>query len=190
MEKRVSRWLFSVYPWAWILMLASLLTLIVSIYSLYAAHVYNSKLASQSVHKSTDEDAIFANAMYWDKHNNPEKALKLYALVQSSHDSDLSKAAHYNIANIYLRQAYDILNNAGLSSWDKVSPLLSIAKESYREALRVDPGFMDAKYNYELALRLIPTIESKTKRLVESEENLETPPEGWPALPGFPRGMP
>jgi len=52
---------------------------------------------------------------------------------------------------------------------------------------------VNAKYNYELALRIAPTIESKHSRQTPEDEELkdqESAPEGWPAIPGFPRGMP
>lgn len=190
MESWLNRVLFRLFPWALVLMLMSGILLVWSSYALYKARNYNDSLQKQVLNQDASEEAIFANAAYWAKHHDSKKSLMLYAQLQSSNDNALRRNVHYNIANHYLRQAYTTLNETGLASWDKVSPLLSIAKESYRDALRIDPSYMDAKYNYELALRLIPTIESKSQRMTESEDDLETPPEGWPAIPGFPRGMP
>lgn len=39
---------------------------------------------------------------------------------------------------------------------DQALPLLELAKEQYRELLRRDPGFWDARYNLERAQRLLP----------------------------------
>ena len=100
---------------------------------------------------------------YWTKRKNTEKATKLYAQAIVSHDKNIRKLAHYNMANLYLHEAYLLLDASGLEVWDKVLPILSIAKESYREALRLAPDWMDAKYNYELALRLVPLSRQKSQ---------------------------
>ncbi|HPH06906.1 MAG TPA: hypothetical protein PL131_13630 [Methylotenera sp.] len=180
-------------PWMILLWIASLTILVWSGYTLIQANTYNKNLSHQKLQNNAAPDAVFADASYWVKHKDTEKALKLYALATSSKDINIRKVAHYNMANVYLRQANQTLSDKGLEEWDKVTPLLAIAKESYREALRLDPHWMEAKYNYELVLRLAPIIESsKSSRQEENDEEItqETPPEGWPAIPGFPRGMP
>lgn len=179
-------------PWMTLLWIACFITLAWCGYSLVQANTYNANLSHKKLQNNAASDAVFADANYWLAHKDTEKALKLYALASSGKDANIRKAAHYNIGNIYLRQANQILNDKGWEEWDKVTPLLSIAKESYREALRLAPEWMEAKYNYELVLRLAPIIESSKSRRQEEEEEVtqETPPEGWPAIPGFPRGMP
>lgn len=179
-------------PWMTLLWIASFIFLAWGSYSLVQANIYNANLIHKKLQNNLTPDAIFADASYWAARKDSEKSLKLYALASSSKDAQIRKAAHYNIANIYLRQAYQILNDKGYEEWDKVTPLLSIAKDSYRETLRLAPEWMEAKYNYELLLRLSPIIEnSKSRKQEEAEESSqEVPPEGWPAIPGFPRGMP
>ncbi|MDO9203945.1 hypothetical protein [Methylotenera sp.] len=192
MAHRLKIWALKWLPWMFLLWLLSLIVLAWSGYALYQAGIYNKHLSHKTLQNNAAPDAVFADASYWVAHKDIEKALKLYALAASSKDSSVRKAAHYNMANVYLRQANQLLEETGLDGWDKVTPLLAIAKESYREALRLDPHWMDAKYNYELVLRLAPIIESSKSRRSEEEEEVtqETPPEGWPAIPGFPRGMP
>lgn len=179
-------------PWMFLLWLLSLSTLAWSGYALYQARIYNEHLNHKKLQNNAAPDAVFADATYWVTHKNTEKALMLYAVAASSKDPHIRKAAHYNMANIYLRQANKLLIETGLDEWDKVTPLFAIAKESYREVLRLDPRWMETKYNYELVLRLAPIIESSKSRKLEEEAEItqETPPEGWPAIPGFPRGMP
>lgn len=192
MAHRLKNWAVKWTPWMFLLGMFSLIALVWSGNALYQARIYNAQLAGNALQNNPAQDAVFADAAYWVKHKNPEKALALYALAASGKDSAIRKAAHFNMANIYLRQANKLLLETGLDEWDKVTPLLAIAKESYRDALRLDPHWIEAKYNYELALRLAPVIESSKSRRLEEDAEItqETPPEGWPAIPGFPRGMP
>jgi mxaK protein len=180
------------FPWMLLVWLLSLTGLIWSGNALTQANQYHQHLQNNSIQNSATDDAIFANALYLANHHQTEKALKLYAQATSSPNLHIRKNANYNMANLYLREANKLLDASGFDAWDKVTPLLAIAKEGYREALRLDPNWINAKYNYELALRIAPTIESATSRQKEDDElkNQETVPEGWPAIPGFPRGMP
>jgi mxaK protein len=197
MEKRIIIWLnnhlLQAFPWVLLISFLSLLGMLWSGTALYKAKQYHHHLHNHTLQNNVADDAIFADAVYWVKQGNNEKALKLYAQAISSPDLNIRKTANYNMANIYLREANKLLETTGLESWDKVTPLLSMAKEGYREALRLDPDWVNAKYNYELALRIAPTIESKHSRQTPEDEELkdqESAPEGWPAIPGFPRGMP
>lgn len=65
----------------------------------------------------------------------------------------LAAAALYNIGNLHLRQALTA-RDAG----QKVQSLalFELAKQSYRDALALEPGYWDAKYNLERTLRLAP----------------------------------
>ncbi len=65
----------------------------------------------------------------------------------------LAVAALYNIGNLHLRQ--------GLAAQDAAQKaqalaLFELAKQSYRDALALDPGDWNAKYNLERTLRLAP----------------------------------
>lgn len=160
--------------------------------TLYQAHVYHQHLANKTRHTSQAADALFANATLLARRGSEQKALALYARVAVIGDTAQRKAAYYNSANLYLSQATQLLDKEALSAWDRAAPLLALAKEGYREALRLDPDWVEAKYNYELALRLAPTIDSKSPSIRDEDEKerLEERPSGWPSIPGFPRGMP
>jgi mxaK protein len=175
-----------------ILLLISLSTTIWSASKLYQAYVYNRNLHGISLLNNESPDALFANATRLAQRGDNQKALALYARVATSGDLALRKAAYYNSANLYSRQATALLEQEALIAWDRAAPLLALAKESYREALRLDPDWREAKYNYELALRLVPTIDSKNVSTQNDDEIVkEGPrPSGWPSIPGFPRGMP
>lgn len=65
----------------------------------------------------------------------------------------LGVAALYNIGNLHVRQAI-AAGDAGEKAQSLA--LFELAKQSYREALALDPGYWDAKYNLERTLRLAP----------------------------------
>jgi mxaK protein len=65
----------------------------------------------------------------------------------------LAPAALYNIGNLHLRQAL-AAQNAGRKAQALAS--FELAKQAYRDALAIDPGYWDAKYNLERTLRLAP----------------------------------
>jgi len=96
-----------------------------------------------------------------------------------------SSVALYAMANARLRVAFAQLEKGRI---DPAIPLVRLAKEGYRRALGLDPAFWDAKYNLDIAMRLVrdfPQIE---------ESGEELPPEAakklWTELPGLPKGLP
>lgn len=108
-------------------------------------------------------------------------------LNQILRDSDarLSSAALYVMANARLRVAFAHLEAGRI---DPAIPLIRLAKEGYRRSLGIDPDFWDAKYNLDVAMRLVrdfPQIEQTGE---------EVPPEIakklWTELPGLPKGLP
>jgi mxaK protein len=92
-----------------------------------------------------------------------EEALNRYRALQG--DTALGQAARYNSANLLMRQALEV--RAGVQPGQAI-PLIELAKEIYREVLRNDPGFWDARYNLERAQRLLP----------DPEEAEAAPPDG------------
>lgn len=96
-----------------------------------------------------------------------------------------SAVALYAMANARLRAAFGQLEKGRI---DPAIPLVRLAKEGYRRALGLDPDFWDAKYNLDIAMRLVrdfPQIEQSGEEL---------PPELakklWTELPGLPKGLP
>lgn len=83
-----------------------------------------------------------------------DAALNAWRVVQS--DPRLGAAARFNSANLLLRQASVLLGSGDAARAAQALPLVELAKEQYRELLRRDPGFWDARYNLERAQRLQP----------------------------------
>ncbi|MET3356190.1 UNVERIFIED_ORG: mxaK protein [Xanthobacter viscosus] len=99
--------------------------------------------------------------------------------------TELAVAALYDLANARLARAISHLEQTQI---DPAIPLVRLAKAGYRAALVRDPGFWDAKYNLDIAMRLIrdfPQIEQE-----EHDDAQETPKRLWTDLPGLPRGLP
>jgi mxaK protein len=102
--------------------------------------------------------ARFAQALALAAAGRYEPALRAHkALVQAERGA-LREAALYNLGNLHLREAL----KAGPTSRDAALPLVELAKQSYRDALRADPGDWDARYNLERALQLAPEVDEES----------------------------
>ncbi len=119
-----------------------------------------------------------------------QQSLGLYAEALSRGSNRVRKSSYFNSGNLYLSKANQLLEDRGLDAFNQVGPLLALAKESYREAMRLDPAWHEAKYNYELALRLSPLFALKHSNKEPDESDDAETVDGWASIPGFPRGMP
>lgn len=186
--------------WAGLMVLVAMVMLTRQLMEIYQAQVYRSSLNPHVLIEKTlfsanqTPQALFANAVFYDNQLKPEQALAQYAALVSkvSEDDPLRKQAYFNSGNLYMRTATRLLEQRGLPAWDEAGPLVALAKESYQKALRIAPGWSEAKYNYHLALRLSPTTHGMAGPQQYEDEQIkaEEEPSGWPAMPGNPRGMP
>jgi len=80
------------------------------------------------------------------------QAVTLYRDVAQAR-RDLAGVGLYDAGNALMREGERIV---AAGDWAGARPLLELAKETYREALRLTPGPWDARYNLERALRLAP----------------------------------
>ena len=97
-----------------------------------------------------------------------EAALNAYRPLQG--DSALGQAARFNSANVLLRQALRL--REGPQPGQAV-PLIELAKETYREILRNEPGHWPARYNLERAQRLLPDPEDLDAGPIDVPRNAE-----------------
>lgn len=97
-------------------------------------------------------EVAFAQGDTLAAHGDSLRALTRFRQV-ADRGGPLAAAALYNIGNLHLRQAL-----AARSAGQKAQSLalFELAKQSYRDALALDPGYWDAKYNLERTLRLAP----------------------------------
>lgn len=97
-----------------------------------------------------------------------ELALNRYRALQD--DTPLGLAARYNSANLLLRQG--LVLRESRQPGQALAPI-ELAKEMYREVLRVDPEHWDARYNLERAQRLLPDPEAAGDTTPEPQRNAE-----------------
>ena len=128
-------------------------------------------------------EARLARALALGAAGHYEPALREHkALVQAEH-GPLREVALYDLGNLHLREA---LKN-GPAAADAAAPLVELAKQAYRDALRADPTGWDARYNLERALQLAPEVDEEatddSAPEPDKELTITTAPAGRSDLP-------
>ena len=109
----------------------------------------------------------------------------LIAALDRANASEAAARARYLVANARVRDAFTLITRSEL---DKAGPQVTLARQDYRRALHDRPDFWDAKFNLDVASRLIrdyPEFERK-----EGEEIQADPKKIWTDIPGQPKGGP
>jgi mxaK protein len=111
-----------------------------------------------------------------------DAALQRFRALQG--DTPLGQAARYNSANLLMRQAAVVQDGAqpGMAI-----TLIELAKEIYRDVLRVDPEHWDARYNLERAQRALPDPEELEESTTGPQRNAER---AATTMRGYSPGMP
>lgn len=127
---------------------------------------------------------IIARVRYLDSldRNDEAQALMDEALPRLS--PDMRAALLYNHANALVQKAIGRIERSDL---DGAIPLINVAKDAYRRALRLVPDHYDAKYNYDVAMRLVRDFPPAA---ADGEDETATPKKLWTDLPGIPKGLP
>jgi mxaK protein len=118
-------------------------------------------------------EARFARAVALAAAENDEAALNDYKALAYGDRVDLKLAALYNLGNLHLRevQKHDPADTL------RTLPLIELAKQSYRDLLRLDPNDWNARYNLERALWLAPEDDAAEEELsppLQSERAITT----------------
>lgn len=133
----------------------------------------------------------FAHAIALERQGRFDEALDAYAEAQRFGGERLRQAVQVNSANLYLRRGIAVARDQGQS--ERAMALLQLAKSGYRQALRSQPDDWNARYNFELALRILPDLELRHWRQSGDETAQEPPPlkdkAAWSEISGAPRGM-
>ncbi len=127
---------------------------------LHRVRDWNAQIRDGSVVRAAGElppEARFAQAFHMGQGGDVDRSLALYQEIAAAEDGPLASAARYNIGNLFLREALRATRDGNQA---EALPYAELAKQSYREALRADPGRWDARYNLEQALRLMPEQEN------------------------------
>jgi mxaK protein len=114
-----------------------------------------------------------------------DKARALLEPLDAAGRDELSAIAHYDLANALLRHAFHILERDQL---EPAGPFVELARREYRLALQYRPQLWDAKYNLDVAARLVrdnPQLERSG-----GDELPADPKKIWTDIPGAPKGLP
>ncbi|MEQ1635903.1 MAG: MxaK protein [Methylococcales bacterium] len=137
-----------------------------------------------TVNKDKPELSL-ARAFYLKQLHRYDQALITLGTVMEQGDNRFKAKVRYNLGNIYLEQAMVEVEATRLAA---AMPLVGLAKQAYRQALTLDSGFWDAKYNLEVAMRLLPEMDKVN--LQDDEVTNTKQSQLWTTVPGFPRGLP
>ncbi len=92
---------------------------------------------------------------------------------------------YYNLGNARVRQAFSLIEKGDL---DQAVSAVGLAKNNYRQTLRLEPGNWDAKHNLDVAQRLVRDLPRGDGEDKEPQTDKAKPL--WTDLPGQPRGLP
>jgi len=141
---------------AWLLLGALVVASAVDGVQLVTAQRWNAQIDAgvATFDAAAPPQARFAFAAAQAASGAQEAALRHYATLQD--DAAVGQAARYNSANLLMRQAIVMREQ---SHPGQALALVELAKEHYREVLRRDPEYWNARYNLERAQRLVPDPE-------------------------------
>lgn len=133
---------------------------------------------------SDPPETRLARAVYLVKQQRRDDALATLSAILNLGDARLQAKTRYNLGNLYLTQAITQVEAARL---DEARTSATLAKQAYKQALLKDSRLWDAKYNLEVAMRLLPDFD----RITVADEDVQQPKNPlWTTVPGFPRGLP
>ena len=109
----------------------------------------------------------------------------LIAALDRANAPEAAARARYLVANARVRNAFTLITRSEL---DKAGPQVTLARQDYRRALHDRPDFWDAKFNLDVASRLIRDYPEFARK--EGEEMQADPKKIWADIPGQPKGGP
>lgn len=179
-------------PLLWIALGASILVLAVC-GALYAAHTRTNGIIAElqsgkdiAIDAATASPALLeARTHFLLTRGRLEEAQPLLDQAALRAGPDAESRMLYNMANARVRTAVAAIEQR---HFDKAIPLVSLAKAEYRSVLRRDPHNWDAKFNLDVAMRLVrdlPRAEGE-----DDSDAEQIPAKLWTDLPGVPKGLP
>lgn len=140
----------------WLLVIIAIVGLIATVQTsitLWQANKINHFIENISDYEQVPDHSMaqFAQAYSEAEQDKPQQALDRLTQIITTDAVNLRATAYYNRANIHLRQAQLLVKGD-----KKHIPLVELAKQDYRNALLLVPELWDARFNLELALRMVP----------------------------------
>lgn len=95
-----------------------------------------------------------AKALFLTREQSYTDALKLYQEIEATTpDSEYARIARFNSANLNMQEAFSLIAN---DQRGRALPLIEVAKQLYRQLLRIQPDDWGSRYNLSRALLLVP----------------------------------
>lgn len=130
-------------------------------------------------------EVLLSRVAFLTRRNDTDTPRELIASLERAGNPELTARARYDLANALLRRAFSALERGEL---EPAGPYINLARLEYRRALQLVPQFWDAKYNFDVASRLIREYPQLGR---ESGDDLPANPRKiWTDLPGVPKGLP
>lgn len=152
----------------------------------------NARMALAEPPQDREPRVLLARAVALEARGRFDEALADYAEVEARDDAALRHAARVNVANLYLRRGIAVAREDGNA--ERALVLLQLAKSGLRRALRERPDDWNARYNLELAQRLLPDVVPRDWRRSGDEpeipEAMKRDKSAWTEMVSPPRGMP
>lgn len=160
-------------------------------YQGWQASAANALIDAGETRAHAPAEVTFAHALALDHKGRHDDALSAYAEAEVAGNDRIRHAVRVNVSNLYLRRGLIAAKDEGNAQ--RAMVLLQLAKAGYRRALRDDPSDWNARYNYELTLRILPDLEVRNWRRSGSESDIEDllkkDKSAWTEMVGQPRGM-
>ncbi len=138
-----------------------------------------------AVESSAPVAALLARLQFLAQRDRLDEAEALIGPIEHHADADLIARARFFLANARLRQAFGHLSRGNI---DPAGPLVMLARQDYRRSLQARPDFWDAKFNFDVASRLIRDFPDFDRK--HGDEMQAEPKKIWTDIPGQPRGAP
>lgn len=170
---------------ALLVLTVALAFLLVDGWRLWRAEALNAAIARGSLPAEGPDDPPelrYARAAALAGSGEDAAALERWRGLQA--DTPLGQSARYNAANALMREAARL---RATPQPGQAVPMIELAKETYREILRLDPERWDARYNLERAQRLLPDPEDVDDAPDSPQRRAERAPTTMRAFaPGLP----
>ena len=154
-------------------------------YRLYQDQRFNRILNNGGSEAATDPVLIAACANHLAEQGQWQQAVQLYHRILPQSQGQLKPLLHYNLGTLYLREAAQRWHKLGVWDYSRVVTLLGLAREHLREAVRLDPADLNARYNLEYALRIQPPPRERQPSKWRGHKQSV-----FATLPGIPKGGP
>ena len=157
-------------------------------FELYRQLQYNRSLQHiESLKPEDDSDPrlVAAKANRYAGQGNWRRAVRLYTKTLANAEGQLRQKMAYNLGTLYLIEASKRWQQLGVWDYARVVTLLGLARQNLREAVRLDPKDLNARFNLEYALRIQPPPREHQPAKWQGHKSSV-----FATLPGAPQGAP